>query len=175
MPVGSQRYVDGQPLASRLRKLNKVVHGIRDAGGIVEGLAPFKILFRQRNQDTCNWRTTAHAAVAGGNAGNVRSMRSLRQLRLLLDFMRGDANLWGSLDCRVQVSLQELGPIGELLLSRMRPSTAALIPDRDKTRLAFAVEEVGVREIEALNINDADQHLFAETMVSFLSELTRGR
>src|SRR5262245_14377500 len=101
VPVGPQRYVDGQTLASRLRKLNEVIDSIRDSSGIVERLPTFKILFRQRNQDARNCRTTAHAAVAGGDARDVSSMRSLRQLRLFLDLIRWNANLRRSFDCRV--------------------------------------------------------------------------
>src|SRR5262245_23782350 len=114
VPFGSQRYVYGQPLASRLRKLNEVIDSIRDSSGIVESLPAFKILFRQRNKDARNCRTTADAAVAGGDAGDLSSMRSLRQLRLLLDLIRRDANLRSRFDCRVQVSLQKLSTISEL-------------------------------------------------------------
>ena len=69
---------------------------------------------------------------------------------------------------RVEMLLCELGAVTELrCVGRpgTGPGVAVLVPDRHEPVLPSRVEEVGVGEVEALHIDDPDQHVLAVVML----------
>src|SRR5262245_10922345 len=60
-------------------------------------------------------------------------------------------------DCGIEMNPGELGAIVELAVVGRIACVAALIPNRNEPRVALRVEEVWVRKVETLHVDDADE------------------
>ena len=65
--------------------------------------------------------------------------------------------------------------VGVARAGRVRARRAALIPDADEPRPAAIVQEIPVREIEALDVDDADEHALAVVVLRGAVDAAVGR
>jgi hypothetical protein len=130
----------------------------------------------QRDENAGDPCAPADAAIAGRDAGDVRRVRPFRALRLRLDVGGWNAELRRSGEGAIEIRVVKFGAVLELVvektvaIARRGLCTASLIPYADEPRFAVRVEEVLVTEVEALDVDDADENVFAELVLSGRSE-----
>ena len=175
--VRAEADVDRDRLPLAVGDGEQVVDRMGEPRRVVERPAPVELVLRNGDQDRHDPCAAADAAVPRGDARNVRAVGAGGHLRLRLQHVRGQALARRCGDRRVEVGGHELGAIVErrgLALGGRRPRVAALVPDREEPRLPVR-DEVGVREVEAPDVDDADQHVGAVAMLGGVPEPAQRR
>src|SRR5262245_27555474 len=95
----------------------------------------------------------------------MRAVRAFNHLRLLLDVGGGKAERGRRGNRGVEMLVGEFGPVAELSRGAgARPAVSTLIPDTHESRPPAIVEEVGMREVEPLHVDDPNEDVLPIAM-----------